>query len=128
LYINKDDYAIVKVIEDWKVTEFPEDHREGLNLSGRFVNYIKKEYTRETIETDFIKINNLYFISHSEINISGKLLDIENKSIPFITNLDSYWSDFNIVNPVKMNIKEEQHLFQKVRYNDAFWKTYRMPN
>ena len=128
LYINKDDYAIVKVIEDWKVTEFPEDHREGLNLSGRFVNYIKKEYTRETIETDFIKINNLYFISHSEINISGKLLDIENKSIPFITNLDSYWSNFNIVNPVKMNIKEEQHLFQKVRYNDAFWKTYRMPN
>jgi hypothetical protein len=56
------------------------------------------------------------------------LLDIENKSIPFITNLDSYWSDFDIVNPVKMSIKEEQNLFQKVRYNDAFWKTYQLPN
>ena len=128
LFINKEDYAIVKIIENWEVTEFPEEHREGLNLKGVFGNYIKKEYSNETIETDLVKINKSYFISHSEINITGKILDIENKSLPFKITLDSYWNDFNIINPIKMSNKEEQHLFQKVEYNEAFWKTYKLPN
>ncbi|ESU25207.1 hypothetical protein FEDK69T_01760 [Flavobacterium enshiense DK69] len=128
LFINKDDYAIVKVIENWEVTEFPEQHREGLNLNGAFTNYTMKEYINETIETDLIKSENFYFISHSEINITGKIINAENKSLPFKTTLDSYWSDFNITNPEKISNNEEQHLFQKVIYNEEFWKTYKLPN
>lgn len=128
MYINKDDYAIVKIIENWEVTHFPEQHREGLNLNGSLIGYTKKEYTNERIETDLIKIDNLYFISHSEINISGKILDNENKSLPFKTTIDSYWTDFNVVLPAKISNNEEQHLFEKVNYNEDFWKTYKLPN
>lgn len=127
LLINKDDYAFVKIIENWEVTEFPEDHLQGLNLKGDYKNYTKKEYTTERIETDFIKIDNLYFISHSLIDITGRIMDIENKSLPFKTTLDSYWSGFNIVNPVKIRFKEEQNLFEKVDYNTAFWESFNIP-
>lgn len=128
MYINKDDYAIVKIIENWDVTEFPEQHREGLNLNGSLIGYTKKEYTNERIETDLIKIDDVYFITHSEINITGKIVNNENKSLPFKTSIDSYWSDFNVVFPTKISNNEEQHLFEKVNYNEDFWKTYKLPN
>ena len=127
LLINKDDYAIVKIIENWDVTEFPEEHQEGLNLKGAFENYTKKEYTAERIETDFIKIGSLYFISHSLIDITGKITDAKNNSLPFKTTLDSYWSGFNTVNPVKIPFKDEQPLFEKAKYNILFWEGFSIP-
>ncbi|WP_310555410.1 hypothetical protein [Flavobacterium sp.] len=75
-----------------------------------------------------MKINNLYFITHSEINITGKIIDVENKSLPFKMTLHSYWNNFNINNPEKIKNQQEQHLFQKVEFNDTFWKTYKLPN
>lgn len=127
LFINKDDYAIVKIIENWDVTEFPEEHQQGLNLTGLFENYTKKKYTTERIETDFIKIDNLYFISHSLIDITGKITDAKNNSLPFKTTLDSYWSGFNTVNPVKIPFKDEQPLFEKAKYNILFWEGFSIP-
>jgi hypothetical protein len=127
LLINKDDYAIVKIIENWEVTEFPEEHQQGLNLNGVYEKYTKKYYTAERIETDFMKIDKLYFISHSLIDITGKITDIENKSLPFKTTLDSYWSNFNIVNPVKIPFKDEQELFEKTKYNLPFWESFSIP-
>lgn len=127
LYINKDDYAIVKITENWEVTKFPEEFRQGLELRGGLAKYTKKEFVRETIETDFTKDNNLYRISHSEITILGKLLDAENKSLPFKTTINSFWSDFNSDNPTKISNKDEQHLFGKIHFNKTFWEAYKSP-
>jgi erythromycin esterase-like protein len=127
LYINKNDYAVVKTIENWEVTKFPVEFKEGFNLNGMLAKYTKKEFVNETIETDFIKINDLYFISHSEIEIVGKLLDFDNKSVPFKTTINSFWSDFNTQNPERISNKDEQHVFAKINYNKTFWEAYKFP-
>lgn len=126
LYINKDDLAIVKIIEDWKVTEYPiEFSAYGLNLNGEFENYNKgKDFTHERNETDFVKIDNLYFISQRLIEISGNVYDSEKKSLPFTTTLKSYWSDFNTINPEKIKFKDEVEYFDKVKYNKEFWDKF----
>ena len=128
IYINKDDYAIVKFFENWEVTKFPEEFKQGLELRGWLKKYTKKEFVNEAIETDFIKIDNLYYISHSDINIMGKLLNVENKSLNFKTNINSFWNDFVVTNPKPITNKEEQPLFGKINFNNTFWELYKFPN
>lgn len=127
LYVNKDDYALVKITENWEVTRFPEEFKQGLELRGWLAEYIKKEFVNESIETDFVKIDNLYYIAHSEITILGKLLDSDNKSLNYKTAINSFWSNFNSVNPKEISNKEEQHLFAKVNFNKRFWDSYVLP-
>lgn len=128
LYINKDDYAIVKVIEDWEVKKLTERQEISLNLKGDYSNYTQKEYSHERIESDFELINGLYYLSHSLIDINGKIIDRENKkSLPFTTRLDVYWTNFNTTNPEEIKQKEEEVLFDNIKYNKPFWDTYRFP-
>lgn len=128
IYINKEDYAIVKIIENWEITDFPEQHREGLNLNGEMSEYNSKDYFNESIITDFRKSNDKYFISNSSITILGKINNLEGSSLDFSTTIKSFWNDFETVNPSKINFKEEQHLFHSVKYNEQFWNNYVFPN
>lgn len=127
-YVNKDDYAVVKVIENWEVKKLKDFHVGKLHLTGDFTNYTQKEYNLERIETDFVKINDLYYISHSVIDIEGKIIDVENrKSLPFTTKINSYWNSFNIQSPEKIKIKDEEVMFNKVKYNKEFWDKFIYP-
>ncbi|MDP2161013.1 MAG: hypothetical protein Q8K02_11060, partial [Flavobacterium sp.] len=128
MYIDKKDYAIVKIIEHWDITDFPEEHRQGLNLKGNLSKFIQKEYTTETIETNFKKVQNHYFISNSKVTISGNLINTENEKLQFSTTIQANWYDFEVINPKKINFKEEQHLFHSVKYNEQFWNNYVFPN
>ena len=127
LYVNKEDYALVKIIENWEVTKFPEEFKQGLELRDWLAKYTKKEFVNEAIETDFVKIDNLYYIAHSEITLLGKLIDKDNKSLDYKTTINSFWSDFNSVNPKEISNKEEQHLFGKINFNKIFWDSYVLP-
>jgi hypothetical protein len=128
MYIDKNDYAIVKIIEHWNITDFPEEHRQGLNLKGDFSKFIQKEYMTEIIETDFKKIQNHYFISNSKVIISGNLINTENEKLQFSTTIQANWCDFDVINPSKINFKDEQHLFHSVKYDEQFWNNYVFPN
>lgn len=128
IYIDKNDYAIVKIIEHWDITDFPEEHRQGLNLKGNLSKFIQKEYTTETIETNFKKVQNNYFISNSKVTISGNLINTENEKLEFNTTIQANWFDFDLINPKKINFKEEQHLFHSVKYDEQFWNNYVFPN
>lgn len=128
IYIEKEDYAIVKIIENWEITDFPEQHREGLNLNGEMSEYNSKDYTKETIITDFRKSKGMYFISNSSIAIIGKINNLQGSSLDFSTTIKSFWNDFETVNPSKINFKEEQHLFHSAKYNEQFWNNYVFPN
>lgn len=130
LYINKDDYAIVKVIENWKYLNTELEPIHGLNLTGDYENYKEeRKFMSERIETDFKKINGLYFLSHSLITIKGKVIDAKNqKSLQYTTNVDSYWSEFNTIDPIKLKFKQEHNVFKKIKYNKTFWDNYIFPN
>lgn len=121
LYINKKDNAIVKIFENWSVTEFPQSFRDGYELKNTLSKFTSKEYVNESMETDFIKINDLYYISHSTSYLLGNIYNSTTKSM-FETIVDSYWNNFNIDNPLPIKGNEEQHLFDKVKFNEAFWK------
>lgn len=130
IYINKEDFAVVKVIERWDYLNTELEPIHGLNLKGDFEKYnTERKFISERIETDYTKIDELYFLSHSLITINGEVIDNKNdKSLPYITNIESYWSDFDIDKPVKLKFKEEKNMFKKIKYNKPFWNNYTYPN
>ncbi|MEE1899987.1 erythromycin esterase family protein [Flavobacterium rakeshii] len=125
LYINKKDYAVLKITENWKVTEFPQSFREGYPLTGDYSKYIRKEYVNESTVTEFSKINGLYYITYTSNLIEGKIQDIQNNSLPFKIKTVSRWYNFELADPVK--IKKEEHSFEKVKYNKAIWDNFKLP-
>lgn len=116
LYINVKDFALVKIFENWEVTEFPESFRQGYNFENALSKYTSKKYISESTITDFTKIDNLYFITYSENIIFGEVYDNEGNREKFTTFVDSYWSDFNILNPQKIRNKDEEHLFKNIKH------------
>ena len=125
IFINKDDFAIVKVIENWeyKVNSEPSKY----DIYGWDEKYVNKEVNSESVETNFEKINNLYFLTNSEIEIAGKLFDKDKKEYQLKFFINSSWNNFETKNVTKISYKEEIELFDKVKFNKQFWDNYPMP-
>jgi len=121
LYVNKKDFAIVKIFENWSVTEFPEQFREGFNLKNSLSKYTSKEYKNESMLTDFTKIGEYYFITQSTSVLSGNVYNNAADKEEFEITVHSNWKNFNIQNPILIKSKEEEHSFEKVKYNVSFW-------
>lgn len=121
LYVNKKDFAIVKIFENWSVTEFPEYFREGFNFKNSLSKYTLKEYKSESMLTDFTKIGEHYFISQSTSVLSGNVYNNLADKEEFEIIVNSNWKNFNIHNPILIKYKEEEHSFEKVKYNVDFW-------
>ncbi|WP_281234890.1 erythromycin esterase family protein [Flavobacterium gelatinilyticum] len=128
LYINKDDYAIVKIIEKWEIKKYDSSFDKMIELQGWQKKYIQKESTLEIIETDFKKIEGLYYVSEMKNNIYGNIVDKDNGIHPFQIVVNSFWNDFNIRNPEKFTYHQEQTLFEKAQYSKAFWDNYNLLN
>lgn len=126
LYINTDDYAIVKLIENWEVTEYPEDRM--FLISEQYNNkFFKKVFTYETKETNYNVSNNLYYLTYSKDIVTGNYFDANNKPYLFTYEFKSYWNNFNDVNPKEITFKQEQNSLQKVNFNQPFWETFKLP-
>ena len=125
IFINKDDFAIVKVIENWEYKENPEPSK--YNNYGWDEKYVNREVNSESVETNFEKINNLYFLTNSEIEIAGKLFDKDKKEYQLKFFINSNWNNFETKNVTKISYKEEIELFDKVKFNKQFWDNYPMP-
>ena len=123
LYVNVNDYAVVKIFENWSVTEFPESFKEGYNLANSLSKYTSKEYVNESMLTDFTKIDGIYYITHSNSSLEGTIYGNQLPKKEFKTTVDSNWTNFNTTNPVQIKGKEEELLFDHVKFNKEFWKT-----
>lgn len=121
LYVNKKDFAIVKIFENWSVTEFPEQFREGFNLKNSLSKYTSKEYKNESMLTDFTKIGEYYFITQSTSVLFGNVYNNISEKEEFEITVNSSWKNFNIQNPKLIKNKDEEHSFEKVKYNVDFW-------
>ena len=128
LYVNKKDFAIVKIFENWSVTEFPDQFREGFELKNSLSKYTSKEYKNESILTDFTKIGEYYFITQSVSALSGNVYNNAADKEEFEIIVHSNWKNFNIQNPIIIKNKEEEHSFEKVKYNVDFWNKYPFAN
>lgn len=111
IYINKSDNAIVKIIENWQVTDFPDSFREGYTLKNNLVKYTNKEYVNETTITEFVKENNLYFIKNAANIVSGNLYNDSAEKADYEITTTSTWNNFNISNPNIIKTNNEVLLF-----------------
>jgi erythromycin esterase-like protein len=127
LYINKDDYAIVKVIERWDVKKYESSGDKEFELLGWPEKYIQKESALEITETDFKKIDGLYYVNEVKNKIYGNIVDKDNRTHPFQIIVNSFWNNFKILQPEKFTYKQEQTFFEKAPYNKIFWDTYEFP-
>jgi hypothetical protein len=127
LYINKDDYAIVKVIERWDVKEYDSRFDKRIELQGWPEKYIQKESTLEITETDFKKIDGLYYVNEVKNKIYGNIVDKDNRTHPFQIIVNSFWNNYTILQPEKFTYKQEQTSFEKAPCNKIFWDTYEFP-
>ena len=125
LYINQDDYAVVKVIENWTFIENPDE--SSYETYGWIEKYVRKKITTETVTTSFEKINDRYYLSSSEIEISGTLYRQDKTSYPLNIYINSTWNNFKPENPTKISYKEEQNLFEKTAFGKLFWEKYTVP-
>lgn len=125
LYVNKKDFAIVKIFENWSVTEFPEQFREGFNLKNSLSKYTSKVYKNESMLTDFTKIGEYYFIARSTSVLFGNVYNNTSEKEEFEITVNSSWKNFNIQNPKLIKNKDEEHSFEKVKYNAGFWNDFK---
>ncbi|TDW46499.1 erythromycin esterase-like protein [Flavobacterium sp. 270] len=125
LYINKDDYAIVKVIEKWDIKQYNDSEDKRMELLGWPEKYILKESKIEIKETDFKKIDDFYYISQVKNENHGNIVDKNNRNHPFQIIVNSFWNNFIITQPEVFTYKQEKTLLEKVEYNKIFWDNYK---
>ena len=122
LYVNVSDLAVVRMVENWDVTEFPASFKQGYAFKHELAAFsASKTYTSESTLTDFTKIGDRYFITFSEHAILGRVYTAEGESKDFTTSIDSHWQIQMDQNPDKMKFKQEEQLFKNVNHNPAFW-------
>lgn len=127
IYITKKDFAIVKIIENWNITDYPNE----LLYSNEFwrKNYSSKTTTNVILESSYFKNkNNLYYLNKS-INYINGLLESKNikEKSSFKEVYTSYWYDFNDNNLDPISFKKENDEFKTATYNKIFWDTYKFP-
>ncbi|WP_442845487.1 erythromycin esterase family protein [Leeuwenhoekiella sp. H156] len=128
VYIDKQSFAIVKVVENWETTL----NRDEIKI------YYKGYPGYDDIQETTIKEENV--CTYSPISDDGKyyanryfnrkyseFLNTENKRSHRILELDSYLFDFelNDVETIEFEWKQkDQSLLNRVNYNPAFWDSF----
>lgn len=128
VYVNKDDFAIVKVIEIWETTlekEEIEKHFKG------YENY--KDIVETTIKEENIciysQINDTkkYYATQYFNRSYNESINKENKRNRTIIELDSYLFDFELkeVEDIEYEWREKkQTVLNRVKYNEDFWNSF----
>ncbi|MCF6308086.1 MAG: erythromycin esterase family protein [Flavobacteriaceae bacterium] len=131
IYINKNDYAVVKIIQnwDWNTSEAPFVLTKMYDNKYWPKKYNMIGYEQETCETTYLKEESgLYFLKSSQTIFLGKIKDVGNKTYNFTQKYSSYWYDIRLKDVERIHFKNETENIDKVKYNSSFWKNYVLPN
>lgn len=127
LYITKEDFSVIKIIENWNVTDYPEDLKLYPNLFLE-KNKAFNKVTEASLETNYRKNKNgKYYLEKSIYEEKGKLLG-EKNIIDYEKVLNSFWYRIKNDNIKEIPFKSENDEFKNVKYNKAFWNTYQFPD
>jgi len=130
VYINKENYAIVKVIENWETELSKEEIEKHITKKyGGYENINQTTIKEENIcyYSDLLEDGKYYAIQYFN-RVYNETIDINNKKENWILEKDSYLFDFetNDVEEIEYfeyNNKKENSLY-RVDYNDVFWKSF----
>ncbi len=130
VYIDKENYGIVKVIENWE-TELLKDEIEKhiIKKYGGYENIIQTTIKEENIcyYSDSIEDGKYYAIRYFN-RIYNETLDINGKKENWTLERDSYLFDFEIndveeIEYYEYNNKKENSLY-RVDYDATFWNSF----
>ncbi|MFD0964137.1 carboxypeptidase-like regulatory domain-containing protein [Pseudofulvibacter geojedonensis] len=130
LYITKNTYAIVKIIENWETIAYPEIFKTYSGLRYWPKEYIEITPQKTTRVCNYIKkSDNKYYLKNSVINTNGIISSKENKLIPYSETYSSIWYDFETKKPKPISFKEDEEgeKFKNITYHSKFWETYTCP-
>lgn len=124
LYISKEDFAILKIIANWKIKENTKE--ELYDIYGA----LRKEYPNRVLtnissEYDFFKRSDgSYYLKAYTSRELGFLDQKEQGTLKWEAQKNSYWNNFKTDAVVEISFKQEQKEFKIPKYNQAFWKDF----
>lgn len=123
IYVNREDYAIVKLIENWNYLE-EEQNQTSIEEKDFWKNHsIKKSLSKSIRENFFSKeTNSKYYLKKSKSTIKGFVENNENMILDFKDTFTSIWFNIKTKNVTPISFKEEENRIDKVEYNEEFWE------
>jgi len=128
VYINKENFAIVKVIENWETTLRAEEIEKHFKDYKAYKNIVQTTIKEENICYYSDILDNGKFYATRYFNRSyNETLNNENKKENRIFELDSYLFDFELKNVEEIEYefrKMEQTVLNRVEYDKTFWNSF----
>ncbi len=128
LYIDRESFAIVKVIENWETTLNEAEITKRFKGFPKYVDVVQLVSKEENI-TSFAKVldDNKYY-ANSYFNRSfDEYTYKENKKVSSVNLTDSYTYDFTNKNveviPYEFRVKDQTR-FDRASYNKTFWDNF----
>ena len=131
VYIDKESFAIVKVIENWEtalIEDEIEKYFQGRKVYKKYVDANKLTIKEESIcyYSDILN-NGIYYATRFFNRSYYEILNIEDKRENNVFERDSYLFDFELKDVEEIEYehrKKEQTLLNRVAYDKAFWDSF----
>lgn len=113
IYVNKNDFAIVKMIQNWEVTRFPEENGYLFDQDWIKQSYKRYNIKHETLITNYSRKNdNRYYLTNSTYTGEGFLFSKNDQKVPYKEVISSEWENFNSDNLIPIKLIEENYLLK----------------
>lgn len=128
VYINKDNFAIVKVIENWETTLKKEEIEKHFKGYENYEGIIETTIKEENICT-YSQINNngKYYATQYFNRRYSESENEENEKNRSVFERDSYLFDFELKNVEDIEYEwreKKQTVLNRVEYSEAFWNSF----
>ena len=125
LIILKKNFAIVKIIQKWKVKEWLSFESNFFNKVDFSKEWKEKEMTYMTSEYEFNEVSGgNYFLTHAFRHKKG-FVKGKNKIVKHWEEKQFfYWNEFEFDSVVPITFKEEEKRFKMPKFNIDFWDSF----
>lgn len=128
VYIDKENFAIVKVVENWETTLNKDEIDKHFKDYKSYDNIIQTTIKEENIcEYKDVLGNKKYYATTYSNHSYREKLNKENKMVNSMTLLDSYLFDFEVKNVEEIPFefrKRDQTVLSRVAYDEVFWESF----
>ncbi len=124
IYINKEDYAIVRLVQYWDIIEYNPAFKVSWFLDEE--HSLKGIFIKEKSTLNYKERSNKYYRKNQVNEFLGYFLNDNNIKIPISRILRTYWFDENYKNPEAIEF-DKLGIWMRASnaaYNPEFWKIF----
>jgi len=125
IYIDKETFAIVKVIENWETTLNKIEIEKYLKGDKKYESKKEVKIKQENICTYSITIGNKYYASNYFYRSTVESLNNNNNLENSVLELNSKFYDFKIDNVEEIEYRNiQKNKLNSIEYDPEFWKVF----